>query len=41
VALQVKAKALAEKDLANERMRLHKRACPVCNPKAKASHSSK
>jgi hypothetical protein len=40
VALQVKAKALAERDLAKERVRLHKQTCPICN-RVKASDSSR
>jgi hypothetical protein len=38
VAAEVRQKALAERDAANERMCLHKQTCPACNPKLKVIH---
>jgi hypothetical protein len=41
LAAEVKQKALEERNAANDRMCLHKLNCPVCNPKLKATHSSR
>jgi hypothetical protein len=41
LAAEIKQKAFEERNAANNRMRLHKHSCPVCNPKLKATHSSK
>jgi len=41
LAAEVKQKALEERNAANARMCLHKQTCPVCNPKLKATHSSR
>jgi hypothetical protein len=38
--LEMKKKALEERNAAEERMVLHQRTCPVCIPKVKAIHSS-
>jgi hypothetical protein len=38
LASQLRAKALAERDLAKERMDVHKLSCPFCNPKVKAQN---
>jgi hypothetical protein len=39
-AAEVRQKALAERDAANDRMTLHKQTCSACNPKLKPFHSS-
>jgi hypothetical protein len=41
LAAEVKQKALLERNAANDRLCLHRQACAVCNPKLRASHSSK
>jgi hypothetical protein len=39
--VEMKKKALEERNAAEERMVLHQRTCPVCIPKVKAPHPSK
>jgi hypothetical protein len=39
--VEMKKKALEERNAAEERMVLHQRTCPVCIPKVKGAHSSK
>jgi hypothetical protein len=41
LAAEIKQKALEERNEAGNRMFPHKRTCSVCNPKLKATHSSK
>jgi hypothetical protein len=35
---EMKKKALQERNAAEERMILHQRTCPICNPKVKTTH---
>jgi hypothetical protein len=41
LAAEVKQKAFEERNAAYDRMCLHKKTCPVCNPKLKATYSSR
>jgi hypothetical protein len=40
LAAEVKQKAFEERNAAYDRMCLHKKTCPVCNPKLKGTHSA-
>jgi hypothetical protein len=39
--LEMKKKALQERNAAEERMIIHQRTCPICNPSVKATRFSR
>jgi hypothetical protein len=41
LAAEIKQKAFVERNAAYDRMCIHKKTCSVCNPKLKATHSSR